>query len=108
MLHTTLHYLASLFLAFLSSIPALILISKRSLGLTDRKTSKHEGLYEDEDGIALHRTQRTRLGTTSHDALILACSLFGLLLSLVAVVDAAFCDANRLARASWLTCAVWV
>lgn len=102
-----LDYIVGLFLASLCSIPALDQISKPLLGLKDRNPYNHDGLYEDEDGVASERAQRMEVDTILQIS-ILVCSIVGLLLSVVAVVKTALCSGHCMPLASLLSCGIWV
>ena len=107
MLDLPLHHLVCLFLASLCSIPALVQISKRSLGVKDPSAYNEEGLYEDEDGVASDRIQQMGMGNVPQ-VLILVCSVVGLFLSSVAIVNLARSDGNRMPLAPWLIWGIWV
>ena len=107
MLHVPLNYIVGLFLASLCSIPVLDQISKRLLSLRDRNPYNHDGLYKDEDGVASDRAQRMEVDTILQ-IFILVCSMVGLLLSVVAVVNTALCNGHRMPLASLPSCGIWV
>lgn len=107
MLDLPLNHFVGLILALLCSIPVLNQLSKRCLGFEDPSPYNHEGLYEDEDGVAADRSQSTKR-STSPQIFILLGSIAGLLLSIVAIVDTALCDRYRVPLAPLLSCGIWV
>lgn len=90
----------------LCSVPALVQISKRSIGKRSQNPYSDEGLYQDEDGVE-DGVRRIGAGKLQQ-FLILVCSIAGLFLSVVIFINFALQDGNGNPLEPGLICGNWV
>ena len=91
----------------LCSIPALIQLSRQSLGTGNPSIFNHEVLYQDEDGISKHQARKPGAAKL-RQVLILVCSIVGLLLSGAVSIEIARQDRRGNFRESSFICGIWV
>ena len=96
-----------LIVSALCSIPALIQLSRQSLGTRNPNVYNNEVLYQDEDGVS--KDQARKVGTAKlRQVLIVVCSIAGLLLSGAVSIEIARREGHGKFRESSFICGTWV
>lgn len=96
-----------LIVSALCSIPALIQLSRQSLGTRNPNVYSNEVLYQDEDGVS--KDQARKIGATKlRQILIVVCSIAGLLLSGAVSIGIARREGHGTIRESSFICGTWV
>ena len=96
-----------LIVSALCSIPALIQLSRQSLGTRNPNVYSNELLYQDEDGVSKDQA-RKRGAAKLRQVLIVVCSIAGLLLSGAVFIEIAHREGHGNFRESSFICGIWV
>lgn len=103
------HFLSfiCLIVSALCSIPALIHLSRQSLGTRNPNIYSNGAVYQDEDGVSKDQARKTGAGKL-RQVLIVVCSITGLLLSGAVLIEIARRDGHDNAREPSFICGIWV
>ena len=96
-----------LIVSALCSIPALIQLSRQSLGTRNPDNYSNEVLYQDEDGVSKVKARRTGAANL-RQVFVVVCSIAGFLLTGTEIIENARRDGHGVSQESSFTCGIWV
>ena len=99
--------LICLIVSALCSIPALIQLSRQSLGTRNPDNYSNGVLYQDEDGVSKDQARKTGAANL-RQVLIVVCSIAGFLLSGTEIIEIARRDGHGVSQESSFVCGIWV